>query len=300
MLRAFVVVGLLCGWVTGSSAQQPLCTPSTALTRLAGVSEASGIALSRRTPGIIWSHNDSGAPVLFAFDTSGKARGRVPVTGMSVDDWEDLAVGPCAQGSCLYLADIGDNNRGRRQITIYRVPEPRPEDKATAPVEALHAVYPDGPRDAEALFVAPGGQILLISKDDPRTTALYRLRQPAAGRTGKLEFMARLPLDRATGAGTSPDGVWVAVRTNNELLLYRTQDLIGGGNAQPRRFDLAALREPQGEGVALGADGLVYLAGEGNGSGTFTTLRCNLSLAGGERSQKSAAGAPATGRPNRR
>jgi hypothetical protein len=276
MIRTLVVAGVLCGWAAVSSAQQPLCTPAAGLTRLAGVSEASGIALSRRTPGIVWSHNDSGEPVLFAFDTSGKARGRVQVSGMTVDDWEDLAVGPCAQGSCLYLADIGDNNRGRRQITIYRVPEPRPEDNATAPAEAFHAVYPDGPRDAEALFVSSGGQLFLVSKEDARTTALYRLGQPAAGRVGKLERVTQLPLDRVTGAGASPDGSWVAIRSNEELFLYRTQELVGGGNAQPRRFDLAAVREPQGEGVAFGSDGMVYLTGEGSGGGTFARLRCTV------------------------
>jgi hypothetical protein len=260
-----------------SRAQQPLCVPASRIIRLAGVSEASGIALSRRTPGIIWAHNDSGAPVVFAFDTSGNTRGRVQVTGASVDDWEDLAVGPCAQGSCLFIADIGDNNRGRRQVTIYRVPEPRPDDKATAPAEAFHATYPDGPRDAEALFLASGAQLFLISKAAARTTALYRLGLPAAGRVEKLELAAKLPLDRVTGAGASPDGDLVAVRTNRELFLYRRQELAGGSNAQPRRFDLTALREPQGEGVAVGADGLIYLAGEdGNAGGTLATIRCTL------------------------
>jgi hypothetical protein len=278
MTRTLAVTGVLCGWATALGAQQPLCMPATGLTRLAGASEASGVALSRRTPGILWSHNDSGEPVLFAFDTSGKPRGRVQVTGATVDDWEDLAVGPCAQGSCLFIGDIGDNNRSRRQITIYRVPEPRPEDKATAPAEALHATYPDGPHDAEALFVTPAGQFFLISKDDAQSTALYRLGQTPAGRVGKLERVTKMPLDHVTGAGASPNGNLVAVRTNHELFFYRMQDLIGGGNAQPRRFDLKALREPQGEGVAVGADGLIYLAGEGGGSGSFAILRCNLSL----------------------
>ena len=260
------------------TAQQPLCTPGAGLTPLAGVGEASGVALSRRTPGIFWTHNDSGEPVLFAFDTSGKSRGRVQVTGATVDDWEDLAVGPCGQGSCLFIADIGDNNRRRRQITIYRVPEPRPEDKATAPAEALHAAYPDGARDAEALFVGSGGQLFLVSKQDPGATTLYRLGQSAgAAHVRKLEAVAKLPLDRVTGAGASPDGNWVAIRSNKELFLYRAQDLAGGGKPSPQRIDLATLREPQGEGVAVGSGGDVYLTGEGGGAGgTLTRLRCTL------------------------
>lgn len=200
------------------------------------------------------------------------------MTGASVDDWEDVAVGPCAQGSCLFLADIGDNNRGRRQITIYRVPEPRPDDKATAPVEALHAAYPDGPRDAEALFVASAGQLFLVSKEQAGRTAVYRVAQSSnASRVTQLEVVGKLPLERVTGAGASPDGAWVAVRTNKELFLYRTQDLVGGGHTPSRRFDLDSLGEPQGEGVAVGANGLVYLVGEGGGGGgTLATLRCTL------------------------
>jgi hypothetical protein len=278
MTRALIVLVLSAGYAVVASGQQPLCRPAAGLTRLAGVSEASGVALSRRTPGIIWSHNDSGAPVLFAFDASGKARGRVAVTGAAVDDWEDLAVGPCGQSSCLFIADIGDNNRGRRQITIYRVPEPRPEDKATAPAEALHAAYPDGPRDAEALFVGPGGQLFLVSKQDAGATTLYRVGQSvSAGQVRKLEAVAQLPLDRATGAGASPDGSWVAIRSNKELFVYRGQDLAGGRNPLPRRFDLTTLREPQGEGVTVGSDGDLYLTGEGGGAGgTFARLRCSL------------------------
>ena len=103
------------------------------------------------------------------------------MTGAAVDDWEDLAVGPCPEGSCLYIADIGDNNRARRQITIYRVPEPRPDDKATAARRGMDVAYPDGAHDAEALFVTPNGQLFLVSKENARTTALYRVPAPAGG-----------------------------------------------------------------------------------------------------------------------
>src|SRR5262245_5258310 len=86
--------------------------------------EASGLAVSRRHPGIIWSHNDSGNDtVLFALDSSGQVRGRVRVP-IEMRDWEDVSAGRCPAGSCLYLADIGDNRQVRRQIRIVRVPEP--------------------------------------------------------------------------------------------------------------------------------------------------------------------------------
>ena len=260
-----------------AAAPPPLCTITAGITPLAGVGEASGVAVSRRTPGILWSHNDSGRASLFAFDDTGNARGRVELTGVSIDDWEDLAAGSCPEGPCLYIADIGDNNRVRPGITIYRVQEPRPDDQTTKPAEAWTMTYPDGPHDAEALFAASGGQLFLVSKEDARTTALYRVPAPSGSGIGRLRQVAQLTLARVTGGAASPDGDWVALRTNTELLFYPAADLIAGKSVQPRRFDLKPLKERQGEGVAFGPDGVIYLVGEGSGrGGTLATIKCAL------------------------
>ena len=117
------------------------------------IPETSGLAVSRRHPGLLWSHNDSGsAAVLFALDTAGTLRGRVPVS-IRTRDWEDISAARCPSGDCLYIADIGDNRRARQQVYIYRVREPAPGDKATAQPELFTATYPDGPQNAEAMFV---------------------------------------------------------------------------------------------------------------------------------------------------
>lgn len=232
------------------------------------------MALSRRTPGVLWSHNDSPDPVLFALDLSGAIKARVQVTGAKVTDWEDVAAGSCARGDCLYIADIGDNNAVRPRVTIYRVPEPRTDAKATEPAEAIDLVYPDGPHDAEALFTASNGQLFIVTKESATATALYRVPQDVQpGAVGRLEVVSRLPLTDVTGA--SANGDWVALRTNRELFFYRLRDLVSGSRAPSSRMDLTMLREPQGEGVALGANGVVYLVGE-RGGGTFAKLQCRL------------------------
>jgi hypothetical protein len=251
--------------------------PATELVHIRSAAEASGITVSRRTPGLLWTHNDSGEPVLLAIDASGTMKGRVQVTGARVVDWEDLATAPCPSGSCLYIADIGDNHRNRHGVTIYRIPEPRPDQSASEPADVWNATYPDGAHDAEALF-ASGNALFVITKDESSATAIYRLPLlPKGGREARLELVSRLELDRVTGAGASPDEAWVALRTNEALLFYRTQDLVAGRTAAPRQFDLTPVGEPQGEGVAIGGDGLVYLAGEGGGrGGTLAALRCML------------------------
>lgn len=243
-----------------------------------GLPEASGVTMSRRAQGLVWSHNDSGDPVLHAVDLTGDVKGTVMVTGARVDDWEDVAAAPCARGSCLYIADIGDNNRTRSRITVYRVAEPAVTDRATAPAEAFHAVYPDGPHDAEALFVTSSDDLFIVTKASADATAVYRFPKPLRSDGAmSLQLVGKLPVPRITGAGASPDGAWVAVRTADALRFYRTRELLAGRAAEAIQFDVKGLREPQGEGVALAADGTVYLAGEGGGAGgTLAAVRCRL------------------------
>src|SRR5215213_1725953 len=58
--------------------------------------ESSGLAVSHRQAGVLWTHNDSGdGAELFAVDVSGRALGTSRITGAENEDWEDVAVGPC-------------------------------------------------------------------------------------------------------------------------------------------------------------------------------------------------------------
>ena len=250
-----------------------VCTADGATKPLSGLPEASGAALSRRTPGVIWSHNDSGQPLLHAVDASGQSRGRVRIPNATVEDWEDVSVAACPGGSCLYVADIGDNNRARRSVTIYRIPEPQPQDTASAQPDVFTAVYPDGAHDAEALFVA-ADEVFIVTKDV--TAGLYRFPTPLrAGAAMMLERVTSLPLRRVTDAETSSDGAWVAVRTNDAVVFFPTADLTRV-KPQEMTVSLRGLKEPQGEGVAIDANGLVYLTGEGPRAGTLNMLRCTL------------------------
>jgi hypothetical protein len=198
-------------------------------------------------------------------------KAQVAVTGARVVDWEDIAAGPCPGGSCLYIADIGDNDRVRQRITIYRVPEPKPGDAMTRPAEAFDAMYPDGPHDAEGVIVAGAGELFVITKA-AEGAALYRWPGPLrAGTATRLELVGKVPVARVTGAAMSADGATVAVRSNDEVVFYPAKELLAGKTGGGRRFNVRALREPQGEGVAIGSGGLVYLVGEG---GSVASLTC--------------------------
>ena len=287
-LRTLVVVLLMAplSW-TASADQAPRTTPqchaSGSVEKLPDLAEASGVAASRVVAGRLWSLNDSGDPVLLALSDQGAVTGRVRLSGVVVDDWEAISVGPCPSGSCLYVADIGDNKADRKQVTVYRVPEPEKATEAVAVSDVFHATYPDGPHDAEALLVTPKGDVFIVTKD---VRAMYRFPSGMRpGATVKLERVGNpggsgpMKADaRITDGAVSPNGAWVVLRTNRELLFYKTADLMLGNWRESGRVGLEQISEPQGEGVAFGNDNTLYLVGEGGGksrSGTFVRLTCS-------------------------
>lgn len=253
----------------------------------AGLEESSGVVASRQYPGVLWTHNDSGSdPEVVAMGETGAIVARVPVGGARARDWEDLALAPCASGSCLYVADTGDGSARREEIGIYRFPEPDPAAPGEIVAEYFPATYPGGPRDAEALFVLPSGEIFVITKGRGGPVELYRYPDGVgAGETARLELVRTLapraqPIEQqVTGAATSPSGEWVAIRSYKRLRIWRTTDLLGGGPRPALAVDLSPLGETQGEAVALLDNGGVVLTSEGGfpgASGTVAVLSCRL------------------------
>lgn len=253
-----------------------------------GLGEPSGAAWSLLRPGAFWSHNDSGGEEeLFLVLPSGAAAGRVRVRRAQMRDWEDIAMGPCAEGSCLHVGDFGDNGRTRRDpIALLVVPEPHASARTTSPARIYEAEFPgDRDQDTEAMFILPDGSIYLITKGNDDPVRLYRwptpLREQGRARLELVRELAPQPEqtgDRVTGASASPNGRWVAVRTYAQLSLYRTQALLTGGEPT-LRVDLMPLGENQGEGVALADDGRVALVSESGSRhvpGTAALLHCPL------------------------
>jgi hypothetical protein len=267
----------------------PRCTPPTRTgTTGKGLEEASGLAASRRHRGVLWTLEDSGNPAdVVAIDSTGRPLGRVRVAGARNQDWEAIALGPCPAGECLYLADTGDNRLRRREAVVYRIPEPAPGDTVSAAAERFPLRYPHGPRDVEAIFLLPDGALYLVSKGRRHPVELFRYSPPLrSGEVVVVEELQRLsdtgvPLPfQVTGAASTPDGRWVAVRTYGAVQLYRPD---GSGRLTPALpppgIDLDPLAEPQGEGVDIRSDGVIFLiseAGPAGVPGTVGRLQCQL------------------------
>ena len=99
---------------------------------------------------------------------------------------------------------------------------------------------------------------------------LTRVDKPAASEGGALPA-------RVTDGAVSPDGNWIALRTNHMLHFYALADVLSGNWRERTRMNLSSLGEPQGEGVTFADNSTLYLVGEGGGrsrSGTFTRVTC--------------------------
>src|SRR5512132_3932738 len=119
------------------------------------IKESSGIVASRRYTDVFWTHNDGGGPkkqVLYAIDREGNTRGSFPVTGVTLHDWEDIAIDNAGH---LFIGDVGNNNAKRKTLAVYEIDEPNPQAGAesVSPKRAWKLKFPQAPFDCESLFV---------------------------------------------------------------------------------------------------------------------------------------------------
>lgn len=260
--------------------------------RTRALPENSAAAMSRTQPGVLFTINDSGnEPVLFAIDTTGAPQGAWRVRGAKNVDWESASVGPCEPSSpaeCVYIGDTGDNDGALPERSIYRVAEPAALPQgATSAVAAvrLDYVYPDGPHDVEAMYVAPNGDAFLITKRPSKDTAgrlrpapVYRLAAAAwkgaaratAERVDSLDIVpGSAPLRVITDAALSPDGHHLAVRTYMQVYVFASDSATGRVDHRiaPSVCNIVSLGEAQGEGITWADNtGRFVLTSEGRES----------------------------------
>ncbi len=214
------------------------------------VEESSGLVVRGNR---IYTINDSGdGPFVYAVDTSS---GEVAaVTQYDDEDPFDVeAIAPGRRRS-LWVGDIGDNQRVRGSIRVFRmVPSP---SGGVVPADTFDLDYPDGPHDAETLLVHPRtGRLLVVSKRPIVGGEVYQApRDLEPGRMHRLTQVASVP-GFVTDGAFFPDGRHVVLRTYGDAAVYTYPgfDMVGA-------FELPA--QEQGEGIAVGKDGRLYLSSE--------------------------------------
>jgi hypothetical protein len=236
--------------------------------KVKSLEEASGIVASRRNADIIWVHTDGEAKRLYGVTTTGRVAAQVKIPE-EVKDLEDIALGPGPEEGVdyLYLGDIGDNDGDRRDVRVFRFPEPVLQDDPqpkVKQVEEFHLRYPDGPYDAEALMVDPVSGDLVIATKEQKGSRLFVAPSGSLrdGRAIELPLLARVDTDRVSAGDISSDGSRLALRREDRGWLWERlpgESLATALEREPLKIEVHGRRQGQnGESIAFTPDGSGY------------------------------------------
>jgi hypothetical protein len=217
------------------------------------IGESSGLAASRRHPGIVYTFNDSGGrPQVYALGPDCRVRATLTFAGARNRDWEAMALGPDG----IYVGDIGDNMDGAwPYVTVYRIPEPAAVRSRTLRATAYRIKFADGARNAETMMIDPrSGRLYIASKGfgDSLYEGPKRLRTSGFNvvhKVGGAPFYA-------TDGAFAPDGRTFVIRGYWDAEIYRAPG--------KKLADVSIPGEEQGEGITFTADGRsLLLSSEG-------------------------------------
>jgi hypothetical protein len=231
--------------LAGSTSTGPTSPPKfrVGTVKADAIREGSGLVASRRHAGVFWTLSDGGNPAaLYAITREGDLIRAYPVAADNVD-WEDLAVD--GEGR-LYVADVGNNRRDRKEIRVIRVDEPDPRAPLRgrpAPLRVTRTwrlTFPaGGPFDCEALFVHGGKGYLIPKRLNVAPAELFQFdlgddpgaATPVPARPAVLERVAELPAVRGpvTAADLSGDGKRLALLTVLGPYVFDLEGEPGGG-----------------------------------------------------------------------
>jgi len=207
--------------------------------------ESSGLAV---VDGLVVTTNDSGdTGRVFTVDrVTGKTVG---VTAWADDPTDVEALAPDGHGG-VWVGDIGDNTESRDSVQIAHVALGGTGDDVEPEVHDL--TYPDGAHDAETLMRDPTTGRLYVAGKGPLGGELFEVPESGDGRMRALGDV--LPL--ATDGAFLSDGKHFVVRNYAVAAVYAFPSL-----EKVDQFQLPD--QPQGEGLAVDADGSLLLSSEG-------------------------------------
>jgi hypothetical protein len=220
--------------------------------------EDSGIAASRKYPGIFWTHTDGAKrPALFAISRDGAVKGEFTLANIPLHDWEDIAIDDT---QTIYIGDIGNNDAARDELAVFAVDEPDPAARrgAISAKNSWRLRFPKKPFDCESLFVWKNFGYVISKVFNDEHAALYRFPLEGTNVTVTLEQIAVLRITTpVTGATISSDGKKLALVSRSGPFLF---EISREGDfrtlADPKPFHLKFPREHI-EGCTFVPEGLL-------------------------------------------
>lgn len=250
--------------------------------------EASGIAASRKNPGKIWAHNDSGYPNrLYLIDTTTAAIvATYVITGAVNTDWEDMEIvaDPVTGVPYVYIANTGDNQERRNDYDVFRFEEPlyQPADfeqlvvlpQGTATRHRFQ--FPDGSHDTESMFVDPDNlDVYFITKRDAASTVYVMPYPYQTGSAFNTTYkVGALGFREASAASVSFDGNRVVVKNRQAIFYWQRTAAKEPYHQLLAQTPIKApyVGEPQGEAICFDADKNYFTLSEALNASTLPTL----------------------------
>lgn len=186
--------------------------------------EASGLAVSFKNPGHLWTHNDSGgAPALYLINEKGDLVMVAELKGAKNVDWEDISISRDGSGS-LYIGDIGDNRAVRKSLNIYRVIEPEINGKMNQKVafEKMMIQYEEGARDSETLMVDPFTKELVLLTKREENIMVYTFPFEA-GSSKVVKSKGKMSLTHLTAGDINAKGD-ILIKNYNQIFYLENVD----------------------------------------------------------------------------
>ena len=203
----------------------------------------------------VWLINDSGnADKIYQVNFRGEMLRELKVDNAKNRDWEDLAID---QKGNVYIADIGNNNNRRKELIIYKIPNPEKEKGNRIEAKKIKFSYPEQKKyppkkknlkyDAEALFYWQD-HLYIITKNSASPfdgeALIYRVPSKKgeykATRIGSFTPCTDYSYCRITAADISPDGKKIVLLSYGKLWVFTEFDLDNFTTGKIQFIDLGA------------------------------------------------------------
>ena len=197
------------------------------------IDESSGIVHFKDST--VWLINDSGdTDKLYKVNFEGELLRELKLDNAKNRDWEDLAKDDKGH---VYIADIGNNSNKRKELTIYKIPDPDEEKGSKIDAKKIKFSYPEQKKyppkkknlkyDAEAIFYRDD-HLFIITKNraDPFDGEALIYKVPSkkgtynATRIGSFFPCKEFATCQITSADISPDGQKIALLSYGKLWLF--------------------------------------------------------------------------------
>ena len=213
------------------------CYQLSKLTHLAdlprNLEENSGIITLKDS--LVWVIADRGnKDEIYQVDLDGHLLRELKVKNAKNVDWEDLAMDT---NHNVFIGDFGNNNNKRRDLTIYKLPNPEIEKGKKITAEEIIFKYPSQKQfppvvgelnyDAEAFF-HHNNALYIITKNRtvPFTGEAFIYKVPDTPGTYEAEFIGKFITCKqegkcqVTAADISPDGSTIALLGYGKLWIF--------------------------------------------------------------------------------